>query len=951
MLFQAGAVFAEDIRQTFEVPRHSRGLGCAWGKLWVGGVGDRGDWIWGYDPSSGALVDSLPAPVPDCFGLEGTGDGLAYLSTRSDSLYLITHDGISAIAKPNANLAGLAYDGDAIWGATYFQPQASVFKFDRQGRVLVSMPFVGRQSRDMAYHQNRLYIADQLTGYIRVVDPSTGRLIRVMNTPGANPSGLASDGQDLWALDEGDQKSTSRVYRIYVRPEGGIRLSSLYHNYGSVVIDGSRSWTVWIYNDGPRDTRLLDLTTSDGNADIFRVHVWNPPDFIAAGDSASLVIDFEPAYQDSVHMFVGLTYDLDRAENVINLRGKGVRSQRDILISERTLNFGLAYYGPGMRISNLLNLQIESNGGEPLTIRELRFGDAAYSTGDLEFPMVLRDPGAYTIPIFFHPTHSGFTNSNVVVVSDDPDSPQITVYLHGQGQAKMYSGGTPLWTVTVGNGDGAFPRVRGLQPIDDVTGDGLSDVVIAANDFTLSAFHAASTSMPIPSWTYRSDANPWRSGRVSSQRALSEGGDWDRDGVKDVVIGLDGGALTVNAVSGKNGRELWVVDTHGFRGNGGIVNVTQGNLDFNNDAINDVYAACAATGAEHTTNAVFMIDGRTKRVLWFYALRAQPIDVQSIRDITGDGVTDLIALALDGSVVGLDGREGNELWISHLEDDVRQILIDDDVNGDNSQDVFIVTFAHGVYMLNGSNGSELWHNANIPHSIVSTVINDVNHNRTPDVIVGDENSFVRAFDGLTGYAAWDTVVIVGARPLSMASMQDQDLDNVKDYLVGTSEGRLLCLSGNGRDGLWSFSNVGEGHGFIIVVVSRDIDGNGEQDVFAAMENGQVYAFAGSYVGNNGIGDFGTTVPKSLLLNAAYPNPFNSTVSLPFTLTTAGETSLRIFDIAGRQIESLSFGRLEAGQHRMMWDGSASGTPVASGLYLVRIETEGYVASQRVQLIR
>jgi len=952
ILLQAGGVFAEDIRQTFDIPRHSRGLGCAWGKLWVGGTGDRANWIWGYDPATGQLVDSLRAPVPECFGIEGMEDGLAYISLRSDSVYLITKDGVRAITKPTRYFAGLAYDGGAIWGANYYEAQGALFQFDVQGRVLSSLPFVGRQSRDMAFHLGRLYVADQLAGYIRVVNPETGRLIRVMNTPGENPSGLASDGQDLWVLDEGNQKLTSRIYRIYVRPEGGIRFSSLQHNYGSVVIDAGRSWTVWVYNDGPRDTRLINLTTRDGNADIFRVHMWNAPDFIAAGDSASLTIDFQPAYQDSVHILVALTYDLDRAENVLNLRGKGVRAQRDIQISERVLSFGLAYFGQGMRVSNMEKLVIENNGGDPLTIREFRFNDEAYTCGALEFPIVLRDPGAYTFPIFFRPTHRGYTNAGMTVISDDPDSPQINISLRGQGEGRVYPGGSVLWNVMVGSGDGAFPRVRGVQPIDDVSGDGLSDVVIASNDFIISAYHAASTSTPTPYWTYRSDANPWRSGRVTCPRALSEGSDWDNDGTNDIVVGLDGGALTVNAISGHSGKEIWMFDTHGFRGNGGNVNVAQGGSDFNNDQIGDVYAACAASGDDHTTNAVFVIDGRTKRVLWQYAMRAQPKDVRVIRDITGDGINDLIASALDGTVTALDGREGNELWSDHIAADINEMMVVETVNEDVSQDVSIVTSTHGAYMLNGSNGTELWHLSNIPNSLVATNLDDINRNGASDIVIGDVNAMLRCYDGLAATSVWDTIVYVGARPMAMAVMQDQDIDGLKDYLVGTAEGRLLCLSGNGRSGLWSYSNIGEGHGFHIVVVSRDFDGNNEDDIFAAMENGLVYAFAGSYAGNNDIGGSSEMLPATITLSAAYPNPFNSTVSLPFTLNRASEAKVGIFDLTGRQIISRSLGVLEAGQHRAIWDGQGlDGTPVGSGLYLVRFETDGFVASQKVQLVR
>jgi len=953
LLLQTGEALADDIRQTFMVPRDTRGLGCAWGKVWVGGIGDRGGYIWGYDPESGQLIDSMVAPIPDCLGMEGFDGGLAYISMRSDSVFLITRAGVSTIAKPIHYLAGLASDGRTLWGASYFQPQGAIYQFDLNGRVLNAVPFIGRHSRDMAYLKGRLYIADQLAGYVRIINSETGRLIRAMNTPGINPSGLASDGEDLWVLDEGDQKATSRVYRIYVRPEGGIRFSSLSHNFGSVVIDQSRDWTVWVYNDGPRDTRLLNFEARDGNDNIFVPHVWSFPNSIAAGDSAALVVSFSPGYPDSVHIFFALTYDLDRIENVVNLRGKGVNPQRDFQIAPpRNLEFGLAYWGPGMQISNLRMLTVENNGGTPVTIRELRFADTTFNSGNYPLPQTLREPGAYRIPIFFRPNATREFRSQVTVVTDDPDSPQIVVYLHGNARANIYPGGSPLWNVTVGTGEGSYPNARAILPIDDITGDGLADVVVAANDFTVTAYHAAVTQLPVPYWVYRTDDNPWRSGCVAGQRAMSPGGDWNRDGIGDIVVGFDGGALTLTALSGRDGHPLWIIDTHSLRGAGGIVNVAQGTTDFTGDGVNDVYAACAASGEEHSTNAVFMVDGRTTRMTWLHPLRTQPFDVRLLQDVTGDGVQDLVVATIQGEIIALDGREGNEIWNSHYDGDLRQIHTLPDVNGDHSLDVCIVTQAHGITMLNGSNGTTLWVDGDIPRSVSSCVLDDVNNNGAVDLVVGDENSFLRCFDGRTGVAAWDTTLYVGARPIGLDVFGDIDHDGVKDFLAGTAEGRLLALSGNGRDGLWSYSNVGAGHGFRLVFSSRDIDGNGERDVFAAMENGMVYAFAGSYAGMGVTGLEDPSASQTILLDPAYPNPFNSTVTIPFALSRPGDVNLQIFDVSGREVTSLQLGQMPIGRHRVAWDGSsASGGAIPSGFYLVRIESGDLIASQRIQLLK
>jgi len=952
VLLSSQAAHSQDVTPVFDVPQHSRGVAWAWDKLWIGGVAERGDWIRAYDPVNGALLDSIRAPVPDCLSLEGHRDGLVYLSARSDSTYLVTERGVRSFPNPFRHFAGLGSDGNTLWGATFFAPQGTLFQMDMAGRVLSAVPFGGMQSRDMAFLKGRLYIADQITQTIRVINPATGRLIRNLVVPGLNPSGVASDGEGLWVLNEGDSKPSDRIYHINVRPEGGMRFSALQHNFGSVVINENREWTLWIYNDGPRSTRLTTFEARDGNEDIFIPHVWNFPQTIESGDSIGLGITFRPAYQDSVRILFAFAYDLDRVENIVDLRGKGVRRQRNIIIPERNLSFGLCYFGKGSENSNLRHLIIENAGGEPLTVREIRFSDNSFLTGGIEFPHTFTRPGAYRIPVFFRPNFNGQINATGTIISDDPDSPEINFNLSGQGRLYSYAGGTPLWSVEVGDAQNTLPRVRALQPIDDVTGDDLADVVVASNDHLIAVYHAASTQLSTPYWSYNTDVNPWRSGLVTSPKAMSEGSDWDRDGRKDIVFGLDGGALSVVALSGNTGEELWTVDTHGLPGYGGIPVVVQATSDFTGDDFNDVIVATAAQNENFSTRSLFMINSRTARVVWFFELPANPFDVVNLADLTGDDVSDLVVVLTDGTIIGIDGSGGHRLFDDRIEGDIRSVVPCPDVNRDGSMDVCIATYNNGLTMRNGSNGSQIWHRGGVEAVVLMRPMNDLNRNGSTDLIFGTIRSFFMAIDGETGRNIWGQYFLVGARPLSLARIDDLNHDGLDDYLVGTFDGRLYALSGNGRDALWSFSNVHEGHGFAVTVASRDIDGNYEMDIFTAMDNGTVIAFAGSFIGNDAVEGNFIDLPSSIMLDPAYPNPFNSSVTIPFVLNKAGEVTMKVFDTMGREIFVREAKDLAAGRHRLVWNGIGDeGQSAGSGLYFIRVESNSASLVRQVQLIR
>jgi len=956
-------LLADPVVAAYDIPANSSGLAWDGRLLWFGGVGEGGDWIRAFDPESGSIVDSLPAPIPDCYGLAWFQGRLAYLSPRSDSIYLVSRDApVQHIANPYPHMGGLAVDGATIWTASNSQPARTLIQLDRAGRVLRSMPFTSRQSRDLAYHRGQLFVADRLFQQVRVITPQSGRLTRIFSTPGSNPDGITSDGEYVWLIDSGG-KSGDRLYKLLVRQGGGIRLSALAHNYCSVVIDHEIIWTLWVYNDGFHTAELIDFEV-EGNDDIIVPHWYAFPEHIQPGDSVGLRISFRPAYRDSVHINLKLTYDIDHVENWVNLRGKGVRPGREIVIAQRELDFGMTRHGFHIRSSNLQHLLLENNGGEPLTVSELRFTDDSFFAGFYDFPYTFEEPGLYPIPIFFRPNRSGpGIYATLTIVSDDENHREIMVGLRGDPFTDNYSGGTVLWRVVLGD-DIPDPRVRAIQDIDDVTGDGLADVIIASNDYQVQCFHAAATHHATPIWCYRTDINPWRSGLVAGQAGMSEGGDWDNDGTGDIVFGLDGGAMTVVALSGRTGREIWIFDAHAMRGGGGEVRVAQAEFDLTDDGVRDVFAAAAGPDVQHTTDALFLLDGRDGSLVWMTELESAPIDARAMDDVTGDTVKDIAMVCEDGTVFAVDGNRGQVVWDNQVEGSICCMLVMDDVNGEGSQDLAIITSMHGISMFNGSNGVLLWYIApgnRLTNFTAGAALNDVrgNGSDSPDFVVGDGNNFVRAIDGRTSVSCWDTTYNAGSPVVSMASLDDLNHDGRKDFMVGTLAGRLFALSGNGKDGLWSFHNIGPGHAFTLINPSRDIDGNEQMDVFAAMANGTVYCFAGTYVGENDVpegDDDDALLPKTLLVYPAFPNPFNSAVRLPFQLNRPAEVTLKVMDLMGRQVFTCRNGPLPVGTHQLHWSGgNAAGIPVPSGIYFLKVEaehsSEGAALVRSVYLVR
>ena len=81
--------------------------------------------------------------------------------------------------------------------------------------------------------------------------------------------------------------------------------------------------------------------------------------------------------------------------------------------------------------------------------------------------------------------------------------------------------------------------------------------------------------------------------------------------------------------------------------------------------------------------------------------------------------------------------------------------------------------------------------------------------------------------------------------------------------------------------------------------------------------------------------FLSQTPKSFELLRVYPNPFNPSTQIEYSLEQAGTVRLEVFDLQGRLVESLVNTQQQSGTHRIQWLASSQST----GLYFVRIQFE------------
>lgn len=94
-------------------------------------------------------------------------------------------------------------------------------------------------------------------------------------------------------------------------------------------------------------------------------------------------------------------------------------------------------------------------------------------------------------------------------------------------------------------------------------------------------------------------------------------------------------------------------------------------------------------------------------------------------------------------------------------------------------------------------------------------------------------------------------------------------------------------------------------------------------------------------------DYQNTVPADYIVYQNYPNPFNPSTNIRFALPKESHVKLTIFDVTGREVQTLVNDNLAAGTHTVEW----SARDLASGIYLYRIEAGSFVQVNKMILLK
>jgi hypothetical protein len=113
---------------------------------------------------------------------------------------------------------------------------------------------------------------------------------------------------------------------------------------------------------------------------------------------------------------------------------------------------------------------------------------------------------------------------------------------------------------------------------------------------------------------------------------------------------------------------------------------------------------------------------------------------------------------------------------------------------------------------------------------------------------------------------------------------------------------------------------------------------------AAVQNGM--AIPRSQMILTGVGNT-EIIPTKYSLEQNYPNPFNPTTNLRFSLPKAGNTSLKVYNILGKEVMVMFDGYMDAGIYNATLDASS----LSSGVYFYTLKSGNYTETKKMNVIK
>jgi len=244
------------------------------------------------------------------------------------------------------------------------------------------------------------------------------------------------------------------------------------------------------------------------------------------------------------------------------------------------------------------------------------------------------------------------------------------------------------------------------------------------------------------------------------------------------------------------------------------------------------------------------------------------------------------------------------------------------VNGNN---IYAGTLNYGVYL--STNNGTSWSQTPLNNRNISALV------------VNGDNIFAGTYNSFPFYGVY--LSSNNGASWTQTSLNNQNVSSLavsgNNIFAGSIDNGFYVSNNNGVS--WLQRNEGLGTSLI--------------NTLCILNN---YIFAGTYgysVYRRSLGELigiqpvSNEIPNTFLLSQNYPNPFNPATNIKFALPESGFVKLTVFDMLGREIETLVNKNMNAGTYNADWDAAN----YSSGVYFYRLHSGKFSEIRKMVLIK
>ena len=501
----------------------------------------------------------------------------------------------------------------------------------------------------------------------------------------------------------------------------------------------------------------------------------------------------------------------------------------------------------------------------------------------------------------------------------------------------------------------------GTPVVADLEGDGRVEVVVQTATREVLCLQAPGEGGgdPRPQWQVpgygQTNNAPYHWGVVAA--------DVDGDGRREVLAAREAASGNASLVAlAADGSVRWQTEFVGFDGSMPIWNFSGLSYwsvgYFRSNEYMDVFASLrrGKLGSE----VGFLLDGRSGEIVWESkgftlpengsgrSLGGHP---SAAGDVDGDGLEEIVVMWPDRLHI-VDGVTGTAQVVRQAYGDGLNPLFESDsfvgyafpavvdLFGDSRPELL---WGHCSYLnavLDGD-GQRIWQTPYRNNTEVQSLmgVGDSDGDGTVELLASTA-------EGVRLFQAADGAVLLefddGVRAHTDVVSGDVDGDGRDEFLFGSGT-KLICVEQ--EEGILRRAWTLEVEGRSSDVALADVDRDGLLDAVVTTTDGYVKAYMGEAAAT--AVQAVESTPQKTHLQPPYPNPFNSRVHIDFSVGQAGKVRLEVFGPTGQRVKTLVEAWRKPGTYRVRWDAGE----LASGVYLVRLQTGDIVQERKMSLVK